>query len=119
MTETSPLGSLGTLKPEHKSLPLERQCEIRAMQGLAPPLVEMRIVNVDDGTVQPWDGKSRGEIQVHGPWITGDYHNAPHDPEKFSADGGLRTGDVGVIDSAGYLASSTVRRTLSSRAVSG
>jgi fatty-acyl-CoA synthase len=102
MTEMSPLGSLGTLKPEHKALPLERQCEIRALQGLAPPLVEMRIVD-DDGNVQPWDGSSRGEIQARGPWITGDYHNSPRDPGKFSPDGWLRTGDVGVIDSAGYL----------------
>jgi fatty-acyl-CoA synthase len=102
MTETSPLGSLGTLKPEHAHLPLDQKCEIRSLQGLAPPLVDMRIVG-DDGSEQPWDGSSSGEIQVRGPWITGDYHNTPREPEKFTADGWLRTGDVGVINPAGYL----------------
>jgi fatty-acyl-CoA synthase len=102
MTETSPLGSVGTLKPEHRDLPLEAQCRIRALQGMAPPLVEMRLID-DDGREQPWDGESSGEIQVRGPWVTGAYHNTPNDPEKFSADGWLRTGDVGLIDPGGYL----------------
>ncbi len=35
--------------------------------------------------------------------ITGDYHAVPRDPEKFTADGWLRTGDVAAIDANGYL----------------
>jgi fatty-acyl-CoA synthase len=38
-----------------------------------------------DGGDQPWDGKSVGEIQVRGPFITGSYHAV--DPEKFTDDG--------------------------------
>jgi len=102
MTEMSPLGTVSALRPKHASLSTEEQYAIRALQGAAPPLVEMRLVT-DDGATQPWDGVSAGEIQARGPWITGSYHNAPQDSEKFASDGWLRTGDVGVLDADGYL----------------
>jgi fatty-acyl-CoA synthase len=102
MTETSPLGSVSTLRPKHAALPPQEQYALRSMQGAAPPLVEMRLVD-DDERVQPWDGTSAGEIQVRGPWVTGGYHNTPNDPGKFTPDGWLRTGDVGTIDPDGYL----------------
>ena len=62
--------------------------------------VEMRIVD-DDGNVLPNDGESVGEFEVRGPWITGSYYR-DRDAEKF-ADGWVRTGDVGRIDSLGYV----------------
>jgi fatty-acyl-CoA synthase len=64
--------------------------------------MDLRIVD-DAGHEQPWDNKAVGEIQVRGPFITGSYHNVPVDPEKFTADGWLRTGDVAAIDSHGYI----------------
>ncbi len=52
----------------------------------------------------PNDGKSVGELEVRGPWITSTYiGDATPDPEKFSPDGWLRTGDVGVLSPDGYL----------------
>jgi fatty-acyl-CoA synthase len=51
--------------------------------------------------VLPWDGESVGEIEVRGPWITGAYYGDPS-PEKFH-DGWLRTGDVGMVDSLGFI----------------
>ncbi|HYP85503.1 long-chain fatty acid--CoA ligase [Variovorax sp.] len=102
MTETSPLGSVPVVKPETLELPLSQQHERRAMQGIATPLVEMRIAD-ETGAPQPWDGQSSGEVQVRGPWVTGDYHGVPRDPAKFTADGWLRTGDVGTIDADGYM----------------
>src|SRR4029077_6340070 len=48
------------------------------------------------------DGQTTGEVQVHGPWITGSYHDQPA-PENFTQDGWLRTGDVASIDALGYL----------------
>ena len=42
-------------------------------------------------------------MQVRGPWVTGAYHATPNDPGKFSADGWLRTGDIGTIDPEGYM----------------
>ena len=55
----------------------------------------------DEGE-QPWDGKSVGEIQVRGPFITGSYHEVPVS-EKFTADGWLRTGDVASVDELGFV----------------
>ncbi len=103
MTETSPIGSFPIVKPEHRHLPESEQHALRAMQGNASPLVDMRIMD-EEGNEQPWDGRTPGEIQVRGPWITGGYHKYPDgDLSKFTADGWLRTGDVGTIDAEGYM----------------
>jgi fatty-acyl-CoA synthase len=73
-----------------------------AMAGVPVPLVDLR-VRGDRGGDQPWDGRSVGEIQVRGPFITGSYHHVPVDPDKFTADGWLRTGDVASVDSLGFV----------------
>jgi fatty-acyl-CoA synthase len=101
MTELTPVGTLSWLKPEHTTLPAEQQYEIRARQGLPIPLMELRIMG--ENGPQPWDGKSVGELQVHGPIVTGGYHNVPSDAEKLTEDGWFRTGDVATIDAEGYM----------------
>ncbi len=103
MTETSPLGTFSSLKPHLEELPEDEQYAYRAKQGWPVPFVEIRCVG-DQGE-QPWDGKSMGELQVRGPWITGSYHKlSPEEAQdKFTEDGWLRTGDVVVIDEEGYV----------------
>ena len=101
MTETSPVGSLAWLKPQHVAAGYEAQVAARAKQGLALPLVDMRIVG--DTGEQPWDGSSVGELQVRGPWITGSYFKVGAQPDKFTPDGWLRTGDVATLDAEGYM----------------
>ncbi|MEP6740280.1 MAG: fatty acid--CoA ligase, partial [Caldimonas sp.] len=64
--------------------------------------VDVRIRG-DDGKDAPWDGRSMGEIQVRGPFITGSYHGVPVSDEKFTDDGWLRTGDVAVMDELGFV----------------
>jgi fatty-acyl-CoA synthase len=99
MTETSPLGSLA--KP-HKNAKAEEFMDFHDLAGRVLPGVELRIVsNEDTGEVAPTDGTTIGEIEVRGPWITGAYH-LEATPEKFR-DGWLRTGDMGTLDSRGYL----------------
>jgi fatty-acyl-CoA synthase len=66
------------------------------------PLVEARLVG-EDGDEQPWDGVSRGEIQVRGNFITGSYHHVPVEPDKFTSDGWLRTGDIAAVDASGFV----------------
>ncbi len=102
MTETSPVGSLTSIKPNLVDAPAETLYGIRARAGLQLPLVQLRIVD-DAGKVLPWDGVTTGELQCRGPWVAGGYHKQPTDPEKFTADGWLRTGDVATIDAEGYL----------------
>ncbi|RDI46238.1 long-chain fatty acid--CoA ligase [Nocardia mexicana] len=101
MTETSPLGSVG-----HPPRGAEGEDEwaYRFTQGRFPASVQARLVG-DDGSVQPNDGESLGELEVRGPWITGSYYSpqgSEVDPDKFH-DGWLRTGDVGKISPDGYL----------------
>jgi fatty-acyl-CoA synthase len=104
MTETSPLGTVG--RPPGGLTPQE-QWPYRISQGRLPASVEARLSG-PGGERIPWDGKSAGELEVRGPWITGAYFGgAGADPErpadKFTEDGWLRTGDVGVITPDGYL----------------
>jgi len=97
MTETSPLAALA-LAP--KGARPEQEMDWRARTGRVMGGVELRIVD-DAGAVLAWDGKTAGEIEVCGPWITAAYYRDPA-PEKFH-DGWLRTGDVGTVDVHGFV----------------
>jgi fatty-acyl-CoA synthase len=97
MTETSPLAAIA-FPP--KDAPPEAEMDYRAKTGRIVPGVDLRIVD-DAGKVLPWDGKSAGEIEVRGPWVTRAYYR-DDSPEKFH-DGWLRTGDVGTVDDHGFI----------------
>ncbi|MCS4255891.1 fatty-acyl-CoA synthase [Rhodococcus erythropolis] len=101
MTETSPLGSVAHAPAASTG---ERAWTYRYTQGQFPAGVQARLIG-DDGDVAPNDGKSMGELEVRGPWITGSYYSPTGDvpdADKFH-DGWLRTGDVGTISADGYL----------------
>jgi fatty-acyl-CoA synthase len=102
MTEMSPLGSVGYVKPELQGLDEDGRIRVAARAGMPAPLVDLRLMG-DDGAEQPWDDKAVGEIQVRGPFVTGAYHETPPTPDKFTPDGWLRTGDVAAIDPHGYI----------------
>ncbi len=102
MTETSPLATVSYPKAELKDATLAERYRRAAMAGVPVPLVDVRLRD-DDGSIQPWDGKSVGEIQVRGPFITGSYHEVPVSADKFTEDGWLRTGDVASVDSLGFV----------------
>jgi fatty-acyl-CoA synthase len=102
MTETSPLVCISYVKPELANCTDDERIRLKTTAGVPSPFIDLRLMD-DDGHIQPWDGASRGEIQVRGPTITGSYFNVPHDPEKFTADGWLRTGDVATVDTHGYV----------------
>jgi fatty-acyl-CoA synthase len=97
MTETSPLAAV-SIPPA--GTPAELEVDYRVKSGRVVGGVELRIVD-DDGTVLPRDGKSVGEFEIRGPWITGSYFGVD-DPEKFR-DGWLRTGDIGTLDAEGFM----------------
>lgn len=101
MTETTPVGTLGILKPHMEEWPEDKQYEYRAKQGLPLPFVEVRIAT-EDGFA-PHDGKTMGELQVRGPWIAADYYNRPDSRDSFTEDGWFRTGDVATIDPEGFV----------------
>ena len=102
MTETSPIATISYPRAEVRGADANERFRRAAMAGVPVPLVDLR-VRGGDGTDQPWDGTSVGEIHVRGPFITGSYHNVPADPEKFTGDGWLRTGDVASVDALGFV----------------
>jgi fatty-acyl-CoA synthase len=98
MTETSPLCALSH-PPKHS--PPEEDTYWRSKSGRPSSAgIQLRIVD-DEGAELPWDGKSVGEIEVRGPWVTTSYMNLDT-PEKFD-EGWLRTGDVGYGDSERFV----------------
>ncbi|WP_369365846.1 long-chain fatty acid--CoA ligase [Streptomyces sp. CG4] len=105
MTETSPLGTVA--RPPAHAIGTEEEFAYRLTQGRFPAGVEARLSG-PGGERLPWDGESAGELEVRGPWIAGAYYNGPDaEPlrpgDKFSADGWLKTGDVGTISPDGFL----------------
>lgn len=101
MTETSPVCTISYPRAELRDASEQEKYRRAAMAGVPVPLVDLRVIG-DDGP-QPWDGKSVGEIQVRGPFITGSYHEVARDPGKFTDDGWLRTGDVASVDELGFV----------------
>ncbi|MFF5712357.1 long-chain fatty acid--CoA ligase [Streptomyces sp. NPDC012756] len=101
MTETS---SVGTVAHPPARATGEDVWRYRMSQGRFAPLVQFRLKD-DDGALVPHDGKSLGELEVRGPWITGSYYSPGDEPVEAGSfdDGWLRTGDVGRISPDGYL----------------
>jgi fatty-acyl-CoA synthase len=101
-TETSPLATMNRLKPAlHKTLSPEEIWQIRRTQGLPSVGIDIKIAG-PNGEDLPHDGKAVGEIWLRGPWITTGYHQAPDTANGFTG-GYWRSGDLGSIDSNGYL----------------
>ena len=105
MTECSPVGLVARPRFDQSGT---KATAARLSQGRPLPGLTFRLVN-DVGQVQPWDGESVGELQVSGPWVASDYLQgalAQPDRTQFVDEGGrtwLRTGDVALIDSDGFV----------------
>jgi fatty-acyl-CoA synthase len=97
MTETSPVAAVA--KPP-AGMSGEQSWDYQSKAGRLLFGVEGRIID-ESGELAPRDGKTVGELQVRGPWVTASYYK-DDDPEKFDGEW-LRTGDVGMIDSQGYI----------------
>ncbi|PSM18315.1 3-(methylthio)propionyl-CoA ligase [Nitratireductor sp. StC3] len=101
MTEMSPLGSLGTLKPAYAGLEGDALLDLQEKQGHAPFGVEMKVTD-DDNRELPWDGKKFGRLKVRGPAVAASYYGGDG-AEQFDEDGWFDTGDVAHIDPQGYM----------------
>jgi fatty-acyl-CoA synthase len=100
MTETGPLAAASRPRRRHKGADRKALLDAKEKTGTILPGIEARIV-ADDGTVQPLDGASVGELEVRGPWIAAAYYNDDSSDEKFR-DGWLRTGDMAYMEADGY-----------------
>jgi fatty-acyl-CoA synthase len=101
MTEMSPLGTLGSMKPEYAHLTGEEKLDIQVKQGHAPFGVEMKITD-DNNKELPWDGKTFGRLKVRGPAVTREYFKG-EGGEILDPDGFFDTGDVATLDKHGYM----------------
>ena len=101
MTEMSPVGSAGALKPSARDLSRDQRLAIQAKQGWAPFGVEMKIVD-DENKELPWDGKRFGRLKVEGFAVVESYFK--DDGGKIlDEDGFFDTGDVATIDPDGFM----------------
>ena len=85
ITECAPVAAVNPLsRPRRHSV------------GMVLPTLRARIAGTDE--------TGSGEIQLRGECVTAGYYKAPESTEKiFTADGWLRTGDLGYLDADGYL----------------
>ena len=85
LTETSPIITINPIE-QYKTTSVGRPC----------PRVDMQILNPDERGI--------GEVIVQGPMVMKGYYNMPAETtETFTADGYLKTGDLGYMDSERYL----------------
>ena len=103
MTETSPIAAVCHIKSTLDHLDDEAKADLRTSVGLVAPGVDFRVVDPESGEELLWDGESRGELQVQGPWVARTYYNDERAAESFTDDGWLRTGDVATVNSEGYI----------------
>jgi fatty-acyl-CoA synthase len=103
MTETSPVASICRIKSDLADQDEDTLADLRSTQGIVSIGVDFRIVTQDTTDEVPWDGETRGELQVAGPWIAATYYNDDRAADSFTDDGWLRTGDVATVTADGYI----------------
>ena len=101
MTETSPIGTIGSPPANWDELSFEEQVDLVAKQGRVPFGVELRVVD-DEGEVQPRDGESSGRLQIRGPWVIRRYFQ-DESGDCAGEDNWFDTGDVAVIHPCGTM----------------
>ena len=101
MTETSPIGTVGSRPANWDELDFDAQVDIVVKQGSVPFGVELRTVD-DDGTLLPCDGTSSGRLEVRGPWIIDTYFGDDGGP-TIDKDGWFDTGDIAILHPDGVM----------------
>lgn len=100
MTETSPLGTTSSFKPEVADLSEPEQLDVQTMVGHPPFTVDLKITD-DDGEELPWDGKTQGKLWIRGPGVVKRYLKAEAD--AAGNDNWFDTGDVATLDANAYV----------------
>lgn len=101
MTEMSPLGTTGMLKPHMLDWPSSKRIDVQIKQGRAVYGVELKIVD-DNNKELPRDGKAFGHLVVRGPWITSGYFKG-EGGQVLDKDGWFKTGDIATLDAEGFI----------------
>ena len=92
LSETSPVVSTNPLDEPGKP----------GSVGVLMVGTQVEVHDVEDET-KVLSGDAKGEICVRGPQVMRGYWNRPKETEEVFVDGALRTGDVGYVDTDGFL----------------
>jgi fatty-acyl-CoA synthase len=101
MTETSPLGTLGSLPPELAERPFDEQIPYRLKQGRAPVGIELALKDEAGGAL-PHDGSAPGRLVIKGPSVAASYFKG-EGGQILDPDGWFDTGDMATIDGQGFM----------------
>jgi len=102
MSETCPVLTVAHLSDAMMDAPEDAQIDVRCKTGRSNPLVDLRVVDKDMNDV-PRDNTTSGEIVVRAPWLTQGYFKDSQNSENLWRNGYLHTGDIAVMDEAGYV----------------
>ncbi|EHP41017.1 AMP-dependent synthetase and ligase [Cupriavidus basilensis OR16] len=103
MSETCPFVTSSHLEPSLCATDDSAEAiTSRTRAGRALPLMDIQIV---DAAMQPVPegNHTQGEIVLRAPWLTQAYHMNASASEELWRGGYLHTGDIGLLDEAGYL----------------
>jgi acyl-CoA synthetase (AMP-forming)/AMP-acid ligase II len=102
MTETSPYLTFSIIKQHLQNLPPEDQFKYKSKTGRPFIGVDLKVVD-ETGHPVAADEAQVGEIWVRGDTVTPGYWNLKKETEQAFSDGWLRTGDLAVVDTEGYV----------------
>ena len=100
MTELCPLGTSSQPKNSQQKLAPKKLEKLQTSQGRPHWALEMKIVD-DAGKRLPEDGTSAGELLVRGACVIKQYYR--QESLAQNNEGWFKTGDIGTIDSDGFL----------------
>jgi len=103
LTETFGPAVVCEWRAEWSKLPLEKQGQLKARQGVGNVIAqELRIVDADGRDV-PADAQTIGEIALRGNNVMLGYYRDDDATQRAAPDGWFRTGDLGVMHADRYV----------------
>lgn len=104
LSETYGPSTVCAWKPEWDQLPIEAQARLNARQGVRYIALEgLDVIDTQNMTPVPSDGKTIGEIVMRGNAVMKGYLRNPKANEEVFANGWFHSGDLGVKHPDGYI----------------
>ncbi len=100
MTESSPVATWNAPLASTLALDADAALDQQATQGRTVFGVDVR-AETEAGEEAPWDGQTQGNLVFRGHWVASAYFRRPD--TSVGDDGWFPTGDVGVLDSDGFV----------------
>ena len=102
MTETSPYLTFSIIKQHLQNLPPEDQFKYKSKTGRPFMGIDLKVVD-ENGNPVAADEAQVGEIWVQGDTVSPGYWNLEKETAQAFSNGWLRTGDLAVVDTEGYV----------------